>query len=220
MEMGNLFLPKLPKEKEDVIMRLGFGKAGKVYMEFDKPFWSAGTLNRLKLGVTDEEYEMRSKNWENRIISFAECPGNPNVLFAPLAGDELLEFESEDEEKVKRVCGNLLRKYTGDPSLPNPKSVVKTQWCTNPFIRGAYSYPTTKTRLGDRTLMSQSLPNDADPRLLFAGEATHDRFFQTIHGARLTGIRDAEKIIQYYAKKNLMCEPLLYNFLQYCITLI
>jgi len=35
-------------------------------------------------------------------------------------------------------------------------------------------------------------------QVLFAGEATHDKFYTTTHGAYLTGIREAERLISYY----------------------
>ena len=34
-----------------------------------------------------------------------------------------------------------------------------------------------------------------DPRLLFAGEATENRFFGNLLGARLSGLREAERIL-------------------------
>ena len=34
-----------------------------------------------------------------------------------------------------------------------------------------------------------------DPRLLFAGEATEKRFFGNLLGARLSGLREAERIL-------------------------
>jgi len=34
--------------------------------------------------------------------------------------------------------------------------------------------------------------------VLFAGEATHVNFYTTTHGAYLTGVREAERLISYY----------------------
>ncbi|GFW39222.1 spermine oxidase [Trichonephila clavipes] len=36
------------------------------------------------------------------------------------------------------------------------------------------------------------------PVLLFAGEAAHDKYYSTVHGAYETGIREAERIFQHY----------------------
>jgi hypothetical protein len=41
----------------------------------------------------------------------------------------------------------------------------------------------------DLECLSLPLPSEEDPRLLFAGEATETRFWSTMHGARLSGLR-------------------------------
>ena len=38
----SLFDPPLPPAKVEAIERIGFGRAGKVFIEFDAPFWSEG----------------------------------------------------------------------------------------------------------------------------------------------------------------------------------
>ena len=42
--------------------------------------------------------------------------------------------------------------------------------------------------------MSTPLPSAEDPRLLFAGEATSAAYLSTLHGARLSGLREAERV--------------------------
>ena len=44
-------------------------------------------------------------------------------------------------------------------------------------------------------LFSEQPPNDANPRLMFAGEATHPNFWSFMHGARESGIREAQRIL-------------------------
>lgn len=38
------------------------------------------------------------------------------------------------------------------------------------------------------------------PLILFAGEACHQQYFSTAHGAFLSGIEQAEKILNFYQK--------------------
>ena len=45
------------------------------------------------------------------------------------------------------------------------------------------------------------LPNDANPRLMFAGEATHPNFWSFMHGARESGIREAQRFLDLINKK-------------------
>lgn len=39
---------------------------------------------------------------------------------------------------------------------------------------------------------------EKSPVMLFAGEACHDKYFSTAHGAFLSGMEQAQKILQYY----------------------
>ncbi len=43
---------------------------------------------------------------------------------------------------------------------------------------------------------SSPLPSQDEPRLLFAGEATHEKFWSFMHGARESGIREANRILK------------------------
>jgi polyamine oxidase len=40
-----------------------------------------------------------------------------------------------------------------------------------------------------------ALAEPVSERLLFAGEATHEEFFATVHGAYMSGIREAKRIL-------------------------
>lgn len=40
------------------------------------------------------------------------------------------------------------------------------------------------------------------PLLLFAGEACHNQYFSTVHGAYLSGVEQAKKIVCFYTLKN------------------
>jgi spermine oxidase len=51
--------------------------------------------------------------------------------------------------------------------------------------------------------LAEPLCVDGAPAVLFAGEATHPYFFSTTHGARESGIREAERLESNYTKKNL-----------------
>lgn len=95
-----------------------------------------------------------------------------------------------------------------------------TRWRSNPFIRGAYSYISTDCDYNDtisESMLSRTLTvndfygtqnslenkpkiflqNDA-PIVLFAGEACHDKFFSTAHGAFLSGMEQAQKFLDFY----------------------
>jgi len=47
----------------------------------------------------------------------------------------------------------------------------------------------------------ENVTTTAAHSLLFAGEATHSEFFSTVHGAILSGRREADRIASFYATK-------------------
>jgi monoamine oxidase len=63
------------------------------------------------------------------------------------------------------------------------------------LVRGSWSYQTvssTASGVGPADLAQPEM----DGRLLFAGEATHDYYFSTTHGAVESGWREADRIIE------------------------
>ena len=78
--------------------------------------------------------------------------------------------------------------------LPDPINIQVTRWASNPHVLGSYSYQTVASNLagvGPRTLAKPI----AGGRILFAGEATHEKYFSTVHGAIETGWREADRFI-------------------------
>ena len=69
-----------------------------------------------------------------------------------------------------------------------------TKWHSNPFIRGSYSYQTIQSDLANLGPSTLARPQ-GQGRLLFAGEATHEKYFSTVHGAIESGWREADRII-------------------------
>ncbi len=72
--------------------------------------------------------------------------------------------------------------------------VYSSNWAQDPLFLGAYSSP-SKDGIKWRSILSRP-----DPPFFFAGEATHARYFGTVHGAYLSGVRVADQIKDYLAK--------------------
>lgn len=60
------------------------------------------------------------------------------------------------------------------------------------------------TQLASQLEINKQLPDSSNylnpdfPVLLFAGEACHDKYFSTAHGAFLSGVEQASKILKFY----------------------
>jgi hypothetical protein len=73
--------------------------------------------------------------------------GCPDWLVCWLAGPEVEVMESLPLAALGSSLGALVRRATGDPALPNPEEVVRTQWVVDPAFRGTYSYPGLRTEV-------------------------------------------------------------------------
>ena len=73
---------------------------------------------------------------------------------------------------------------------PPPLASQVTRWRSDPFSRGSYTYPTLGTRAEDPERLAQPVGQ----RLLFAGEGTVSAYFGTVHGALMSGVREAQRL--------------------------
>lgn len=96
------------------------------------------------------------------------------------------------------------------------KKTSSTRWHSNPNIRGSYSYCSKQCDVSNISPKQLAKPilykdlnkrpiniNDVDERLnnspliLFAGEACHDQYYSTAHGAFLSGANQANEVINF-----------------------
>ena len=202
---ATLFTPPLPERKLSAIERTGFGKSGKVFLEFERAFWQRGEEG-IKIAWGKERIlgQKLPRDWYVSVLGFDELHPESNVLICWIGGQATQVMESLSDDQLKRDLGNVIRDVTGDISLPDPIRVTKTQWASDRLYRGSYSYPAIKSDfprdLND--LAEPILSGESNiPLVLFAGEATHPTAYSTVHGARLTGLREADRIIQFHKQK-------------------
>jgi monoamine oxidase len=71
------------------------------------------------------------------------------------------------------------------------KIVFIPQWNRNENAFGAYSYTAVGTEMQHFDDLAIAIRN----KVFFAGEHTHIDYYSTVHGAYLSSIREADKII-------------------------
>ena len=122
----------------------------------------------------------------------------PNVLLCRLAGDKIAQMETMSDEDVIEACYYVFKKFWPIKSSQIKITGVKTtKWITNNHFCGTYSYH-AKESSSSRELAKPIEDIEQIPRILFAGEATHDYFFSTVHGAIESGYREAERLNKIY----------------------
>ncbi|XP_076911357.1 protein FLOWERING LOCUS D-like [Bidens hawaiensis] len=184
------FNPELPQRKLDGIKRLGFGLLNKVAMLFPHLFW--GTDLDMFGHLSDDP----SRRGEFFLFySYATVAGGP-VLMALVAGEAALNFERmPPTDAVTRVLQILRGIYEPQGiEVPEPIQTMCTRWGSDPFTLGSYSNVAVGSSGDDYDILAESV---GDGRLFFAGEATTRRYPATMHGAFLSGLREAANIAHY-----------------------
>ncbi|KAM9315190.1 LOW QUALITY PROTEIN: spermine oxidase [Pholidichthys leucotaenia] len=204
-----MFSPSLPEDKVLAIEKLGISTTDKIFLEFEEPFWSP-ECNSIQFVWEDEaqleQLAYPEELWYKKICGF-------NVLYPPeryghmlsgwIYGQEALYMERCDDETVAEICTDLLRRFTGNPDIPKPWRILRSSWGSNPYIRGSYSFTRVGSSGADCEKLAMPLPYSSSTKapllqVLFAGEATHRKYYSTTHGALLSGQREATRLTEMY----------------------
>lgn len=198
-----LFSPPLPQRKLDAIQHLGFGVVNKVILVFDGPVVEKPTHRvHLAWDPTINTAENLRERWFRKIYSLEVV--HDNVLVGWLSGKEALFLESLTDEEVMQDMEKVVHMFLASLTdhIPNLIRVIRTSWGRNQYTRGSYSFIAVGATQEDianlKYPLSMTLKDGRKkPVILFAGEATHQSFYSTTHGALLTGNREAARICKY-----------------------
>jgi monoamine oxidase len=106
------------------------------------------------------------------------------------SGSFARQMESLPDDQVVSALMRVLRTMFG-PNVPDPTGHLVTRWASDPFAQGTYPFPRVGARGDDHVILARPVG-----RLLFAGEATHPLQNGFVHGAYLTGLREAQRILR------------------------
>ncbi len=174
------FDPPLPEKKQAAIDVLGLAVLNKLYLQFDEPFWQ-----RSPDWIT---YIPEEKGIFMAWYNFYRATKQP-ILAGFNVGDFARELEALSDEQIVAQAMDVLRVMYG-ADTPDPLNVQITRWANDPFALCSYSAPAVG--MTDKTRADLAAP--IDNRVFFAGEATHSDYPATVHGAYLSGLREAKRI--------------------------
>ena len=168
------FDPPLSAAKRAAIARLGFGVLDKVVLAFDEPFWPQ-SADVLGLVGAQQPVPVLVNG-----LSFDAGA----VLVGLRGGSAARRREALSDQQNADELRTALR-------APAPKGRLVTRWAADPYARGSYSFLAVGSSPDDQ----KALAEPASDRVLFAGEATQPEHFATVHGAYLSGVREAQRIL-------------------------
>lgn len=174
------FSPALPNAKQKAIQRLGMGTLNKVVMHFPQVFWE-----------NDAEilgYVPAAKGEWVEFFNLHPVTQQP-ILVGFNAGRYSRKLEALSDQETIAAALQVLRTIYGK-AVPDPVATLVTRWTADPFAGGAYSFLAKHASPKDYETLATSVSD----RLFFAGEATSREYAATVHGALLSGWREADRI--------------------------
>lgn len=175
------FTPALPNDKQLAIDKIGMNCVNKFLLTWNTAFWD---------DVQYISYTPVSKDKFNYFVNVKKFNPSVNALMTFAYADYARQTETmTDTQIIGEVMSHLKDIY--GTSIPNPTNLVRTKWQTNENAFGAYSYTAVSTEMKHFEDLAATINN----KLFFAGEHTEVDYFSTAHGAYLSGLREANKII-------------------------
>lgn len=181
------FDPPLPDWKVAAIKRLGYGNLNKVVLCFERTFWDPSANLFGHVGTTTAS--------RGELFLFWNLYSAP-VLLALVAGEAAAVMENVTDDVIVGRCIAVLKSIFGHAAVPQPKECVVTRWRADPYARGSYSFVAVGSSGTDYDLLAAPVPgaSPGENRLFFAGEHTMRNYPATVHGAFLSGLREAGRL--------------------------
>ncbi|WP_395818784.1 flavin monoamine oxidase family protein [Curtobacterium flaccumfaciens] len=187
-----VFDPPLSAPVTGALDRLGMGTYDKVFLRFPARFWGDSWVVRQQ-GSAGVDWH----SW----YDMSRVTGAP-VLAALVGGAGARRLETLPDAMVVDEGVAALRRMFG-PSVPQPEAFRITRWAEDPFSRGSYSYLHVGASPDDHDLLGTP-----SGRVQLAGEATWSDDPATVHGALLSGLRAAGRLLGTQVEPLSLADPL------------
>jgi len=176
------FIPELPDNYQKSINKIPMGNVTKALLKFPHSFWPVSTQYFGNISKTKGKWPY--------FVNYRKF-SNSNILLALSFGDYAQHAENLSNEQIKDELLIVLKRMFGK-NIPEPESIIISRWSKDPFTLGAYSY----TGVGITPNDFNQLAVPINQNLFLIGEHTTFNYHGTVHGAYLSGIAAADKIIK------------------------
>lgn len=180
-----LFDPPLSEVKQKAIDELGAGLLNKCALSFSSAFWPDSDF----LGLADRTHSYLVLN----VHKYTKQP----ILIFMYGGSFAATVEDWDDGEIVDDCLRVLGRICSVKRVPDPLDYHATRWGQEMHSGMSFTYipPGVKGMENLQTISEPSLDSSGQwPILQFAGEHTTKFHPSTIHGAFLSGIREAYRL--------------------------
>lgn len=181
LKANTVDIPQLTQAHSTAIQTLGCGVLNKCAIQFASKVWDDSDFVGLA-------YENRSI----LILNASVVNGDPTLVFM-FGGASATTVQTQTDQAIVASCLEEVFKVCG--TVPDVVDYQITRWGLEPYSRMSFTYVSPQSTSDDlRTLGSPISDQGGVPRIMFAGEHTTPYYPSTIHGAFLSGIREAYRL--------------------------
>lgn len=179
------FQPILPDRLQQAINHSGFGSFNKVFVEFEQ----ALPLQQTSRANNHSIFYFHDQVCYN-LLDLSVIYQKPVYLF--LFGGPQSEWidQAPDEDVWLMIRSSLVDNFADIPI--QAKNIHITRWGVDPYSYGSFSFPLPE----HSAALSQAFLQSIDQQLYFAGEHCHELYAGTVHGAYLSGLETAGRVLQ------------------------
>ncbi|XP_048516015.1 spermine oxidase-like isoform X2 [Athalia rosae] len=205
-----LFTPPLPEIKQSTIQGLNIGTVDKIFLEFPYTWWPDGTAGFNLIWSQEDKNEFlqsfgQENKWLTEFFHISTVDHQPRVLSGWLTGPTARYMENLPDAVVVEGFYKILQKFlSGTYNVPRPLNMMRSSWHKNKHFRGCYSFRSLESdrlNVWAKNLAEPITGSNDKPVILFGGEATHEHYYSTVHGAIETGFREADRLSNYYRER-------------------
>ncbi|KYN06719.1 Peroxisomal N(1)-acetyl-spermine/spermidine oxidase, partial [Cyphomyrmex costatus] len=202
---SSMFVPPLSQKKQHAIEGLNIGTADKVFLEFSHRWWPEDKISIDFIWPEKNKKEFlqtygQDSEWLCDVFTFITVAHQPNLLCAWITGKNARHMETLSDDSVFDGLYLLLKKsLESHYNVTKPIRMLRSKWYTNEHFRGSYSFHSMLSEQMNVTPrdLAEPIMTGNKPVILFAGEATHDHYYSTVHGGVETGFREADRLINF-----------------------
>ncbi|XP_018347124.1 PREDICTED: peroxisomal N(1)-acetyl-spermine/spermidine oxidase-like [Trachymyrmex septentrionalis] len=202
---SSMFVPSLPQKKQRAIEGLNIGTANKIFLEFPYRWWPEDKTSFNFIWPEKDKKEFlqtygENSEWLCDVSAFITVAYQPNLLCAWITGKNARYIETLSDTDVFDGLYLLLKEaFESHDNVTKPTRMLRSKWYTNEHFRGSYSFQSMVSEQMNVTPrdLAEPIMTGNKPVILFAGEATHDHYYSTVHGGVETGFREADRLIDF-----------------------